>query len=111
MTQSKRTGTRVNLTLPDELHDTLKDITDHMPRQTVGGLIRDSLMQMLPHFIQMGAALRAEKVEDAEGAFKLMRTMAANARAQADLMDRQVDGYEAALEAAKKEQELVSAKQ
>jgi hypothetical protein len=103
MTTSKRTGTRVNLTLPDQLHDMLKDITDHTSGQTVGGLIRDSLMQLLPHFIQMAGALRAEKVEDAEGAFKLMRTMAAHARAQADLLDRQVDGYEAAIEQAKKE--------
>jgi hypothetical protein len=101
--KSRRTGTRVNLTLPDELHDTLKNIVDHMSGQTVGGFIRGNLMQLLPHFIQMEAALSAQKIEDAEGAFKLMRTMAENARAQADLLDRQVDGYEQAIAIAKKQ--------
>ena len=101
--KSRRTGTRANLTLPDELHDTIKNIVDHMSGQTVGGFIRDHLMQMLPHFIQMEAALGAQKIEDSEGAFKLMRTMAENARAQANLLDLQVDGFEQAVEIAKKQ--------
>lgn len=102
---SKRTGTRVNLTLPDELHDLIKRLADQTPGQTVAGFIRDHLQQLTPHFLQMDAALRAERVEDAEGAFRLMRSMAQHARAQADLLDAQVEGYEAAISAARREQE------
>lgn len=93
---------RVNLTLPKELHETLQTIAHATPGQTVAGFIRDMLLQQHGHMIPLAAALNAEKLEDAEAGFAVLRTMAAQIRAAGDLLDRQVDGYEQAIEIEKK---------
>ncbi len=92
------TQARVNLTIPKELHTTLQELADATPGQTVAGLVRDMLLQQHGPMLQLAIALRAETVEEAEAAFGLMRTTAAQLRAAADMVEKQVDGYEQAIE-------------
>jgi hypothetical protein len=96
------TQVRVNLTLPRELHETLQTLADATPGQTVAGFVRDMLLQQHAYIIPLAAAVTAEKVEDAEAGFAVLRTMAAQIRAAAELLDRQIDGYEQAIEIEKK---------
>ncbi len=94
---------RVNLTLPQEVHDTVQEVAHASPGQTVAGFIRDMLEHQHGNMLQLAAAVNADNVEDAQAGFVVLRTMAAQIRGAADLLDQQVDGFEQAVEIAKKQ--------
>jgi hypothetical protein len=94
---------RVNLTLPKDLHDTLQELAHVTPGQTVAGFVRDLLLYQHGNMLQLAAAVNADKVEDAQAGFVVLRTMAAQIRGAADLLEQQVDGFEQAVEIAKKQ--------
>jgi hypothetical protein len=92
------TQVRVNLTIPKELHGTLHELAQATPGQTVSGLVKDMLMQQHGPMMLLAAALRVNTDEDAQAAFGVMRTMVAQLRAAADMVEKQVDGYEQVIE-------------